>query len=50
MSEYAAKAVEAAEGIKARGTTSTEVTIAGVKAVTYALLDLAAAVREHAAR
>ncbi len=53
MSEYADRAIEAAE----QGTThehrisiETKVAIAGVKAITYALLDLASAIREHAAR
>lgn len=45
--DYAAKAIEAAETIKTRGSTSTDVTVAGIKAVTYALLDLASAIRSH---
>ncbi len=43
--DYAAKAVEAVESISTR--TSSEMTVGGIRAVTYALLDLAAAIREH---
>lgn len=46
-SEYAARATEAAETIKARGSTSTDVEIAAIKAITYALLDVAEAIRSH---
>lgn len=48
MSDFAMRAAEAAETIKARGSTSTDVEIAAIKAVTYALLDVAEAIREHA--
>ena len=47
MSEYATRAAEAAESIKTRGTTSTDVAAAGIKALTYALLDVADAIRGH---
>jgi hypothetical protein len=47
--DYAAKAVEALEGMNPpRPAVTTQVAMAGIKAVTYALLDLASAVRSHA--
>jgi hypothetical protein len=45
---YANLAAAAAEGIKTRGTTSTDTQAAGIKALTYALLDVADAIRSHA--
>lgn len=44
-SEYAAKAVDAVENLRTK--TSSELTVGGIKAITYALLDLASAIREH---
>lgn len=47
-SDYAARAVEAVDTINTK--TSTAIQVAGIRAVTFALLDLAQAIREHAAK
>jgi hypothetical protein len=43
--DYAERAAQAAESIDTK--TSTAMTVGGIKALTYALLDVAAAIREH---
>lgn len=45
VNDYAARAADAAEALTGR--TSTELTIGGIKAITYALLDVADAIRSH---
>jgi hypothetical protein len=48
MSEYAERAVQAAENINTR--LSSDITVGGIKALTYAILDLAEALRERDSR
>jgi hypothetical protein len=43
--EYAERAVHAVENLDTK--TSSALAVGGIKAVTYALLDLAAAIRQH---
>jgi len=46
--DYAARAIEAAEKHHHdRLAVTTGVAVSGIKAITYALLDLASAIREH---
>ena len=47
-SDYAARAIEAVETIDTK--TSTAIHVGGIRAVTFALLDLAQAIREHGAK
>lgn len=44
--EYARRAAEAADGLDPK--TSTQLTMGGIRAITYALLDVADAIRSHA--